>query len=129
MKSITDDFLCAGVEISVEESMQHILTGLRLEYLPAATLITGTKLDLDDSYSLLLSYEARLKGFEQGGLGRMTVGANFAQVSKGNKKGQFDGATNAKIGVNPKTGLNHVRDLFHQHVLSGANRLPNIRRT
>ncbi|KAH9725758.1 retrovirus-related pol polyprotein from transposon RE2 [Citrus sinensis] len=61
MKSIADKLISAGSPITEKDLMLTILNGLGSGYRDIATFITGSKMEFDDAYALLLTYETRLE--------------------------------------------------------------------
>lgn len=61
MKSIADKLASAGSPITENNLMLTILNELGSGYRDIATFITGSKMEYDDAYALLLTHETRLE--------------------------------------------------------------------
>ncbi|KDO39845.1 hypothetical protein CISIN_1g045423mg, partial [Citrus sinensis] len=61
MKSIADELASAGSPITEKDLMLTILNGLGSGYRDIATFITGSKMEFDDAYALLLTHKTRLE--------------------------------------------------------------------
>ncbi|KAH9725227.1 hypothetical protein KPL70_007794 [Citrus sinensis] len=61
MKSIADTLASAGSPITEKDMMLTMLNGLGSGYRDIATFITGSKMEFDDAYALLLTHETRLE--------------------------------------------------------------------
>ena len=61
MKTIADKLASAGSPITEKDLMLTILNGLGAGYRDIATFITGSKMDYDDAYAVLLTHETRLE--------------------------------------------------------------------
>ncbi|KAH9652235.1 retrovirus-related pol polyprotein from transposon RE1 [Citrus sinensis] len=61
MKSIADKLTSGGSPITEKDLMLTILNGLGSGYRDIATFITGSKMEFDDAYALLLTHETRLE--------------------------------------------------------------------
>lgn len=61
MKFIVDKLASAGSPITKKDLMLTILTRLGSSYRDIAIFITGSKMEFDDTYALLLTYQTRLE--------------------------------------------------------------------
>lgn len=61
MKSVADKLAGTGSPIADKYLMMTILNGLGPGYRDGATFITGSCMDNDDAYALLLQHETRLE--------------------------------------------------------------------
>ena len=61
MKSIADNMTCARTSISKDDLIQHILAGLGSDYFSVSTYITGSSMNLDKAYVLLITHEGRME--------------------------------------------------------------------
>ncbi|KAL9408690.1 hypothetical protein AB3S75_047134 [Citrus x aurantiifolia] len=78
MKSIADKLSSAGSPITEKDLMLTMLNGLGLGYRDIATFITGSKMEFDDAYALLLTHETRL---EQDQDDKNMFNANYAYAN------------------------------------------------
>ena len=61
MKTVADKLASAGSPITEKDLMLTILNSLGAGYRDIATFITGSKMDYDDAYALLLTHETKLE--------------------------------------------------------------------
>ncbi|KAH9678112.1 putative carboxylesterase 120 [Citrus sinensis] len=107
MKSIADKLTSAGSPITEKDLMLTILNGLGSGYRDITTFITGSKMEFDDAYALLLTHETRL---EQEQDDKNLFNANYAYTntcyprafygqSRGNfRRGGYFGGSLGNIG-------------------------------
>lgn len=81
MKSIADKLACAVIPICEKALLQQILNGIEAGYLGIATFITASKLDYDNAYALLLTYEP---GLEQSQSEKHMFNVNYGNMSNCN---------------------------------------------
>lgn len=87
MKSIADKLACAVIPICEQALLQQILNGIEAGYLGIATFITTSKLDYDNAYALLLTYEP---GLEQSQSEKHMSNANYANMPNCNNYGMIN---------------------------------------
>ncbi|KAH9659782.1 Receptor-like protein 13 [Citrus sinensis] len=116
MKIVADKLASAGSPIIEKDLMLTILNGLGAGYRDIATFITGSKMDYDDAYALLLTHETRLEQ-ERGGY----VGAQFGNTGRNHTAGRgnifqsprmFNGNHRGGYGRGHLFGSNNVNS-FH----------------
>ncbi|KAH9670341.1 putative LRR receptor-like serine/threonine-protein kinase [Citrus sinensis] len=78
MKAIADKLASAGSSITEKDLMLTILNGLGSGYRDIATFITGSRMEFDDAYALLLTHETRL---EQDQDDKSMFNANYAYTN------------------------------------------------
>ncbi|KAH9803128.1 G-type lectin S-receptor-like serine/threonine-protein kinase [Citrus sinensis] len=78
MKTVADKLASAGSPITEKDLMLTILNSLGAGYRDIATFITGSKMDYDDAYALLLTHETRL---EQEQNDKSMFNANYAYTN------------------------------------------------
>ncbi|KAH9659793.1 Receptor-like protein 13 [Citrus sinensis] len=115
MKIVADKLASAGSPIIEKDLMLTILNGLGAGYRDIATFITGSKMDYDDAYALLLTHETRLE--QEGGY----VGAQFGNTGRNHTAGRgnifqsprmFNGNHRGGYGRGHLFGSNNVNS-FH----------------
>ena len=115
MKSIADKLASAGSPITEKDLMLTILNGLGSGFRDIATFITGSKMEYDDAYALLLTHETRL---EQEQEDKGMFNANYAYYpkmfyaqSRGNfRRGGYTGGGFGNFG-----GRNHIMGRGNVH--------------
>ena len=78
MKAIADKLASAGSPITKKDLMLTILNGLGPGYHDIVAFITGSRMEFDDAYALLLTHETRL---EQEQDDKSVFNANYAYTN------------------------------------------------
>ncbi|KAH9697122.1 retrovirus-related pol polyprotein from transposon RE2 [Citrus sinensis] len=97
MKNIADNMAAAGSDLSSDDLILHVLSGLGPDYNSVATYITGQvgvgKMNVNEAYAMLLTQEARIEQQSQMLAGvdmKNNFEANYAQ-NRGAKKNNMSG--------------------------------------
>ena len=86
MKAIADKLASAGSSITEKDLMLTILNGLGSGYRDIATFITGSRMEFDNAYALLLTHETRL---EQDQDDKSMFNANYAYTNAFHPKAYY----------------------------------------
>ena len=94
MTTIKDELAAIGKPVDDEEVVTQILNGLDYDYNPFVSSVLGRtdQISLDDLYSDLLAYDARLEMYREaqgGGQQQYMSSANSASRGRGNSRGQI----------------------------------------
>ncbi|KAK9200295.1 hypothetical protein WN944_015492 [Citrus x changshan-huyou] len=128
MKAIADKLASAGSSITKKDLMLTILNGLGSGYRDIATFITGSRMEFDYAYALLLTHETRLEQ-EQGDKSMFNANyaytnayyprADFAQPRGSFKRGGYSGG---RTPFFPRGNMNYSPRMFNGGFRNGYGR-------